>query len=40
MIEDKKTNLPPEIESSYRSHEETALRCAEEKEKKRDVVEK
>jgi len=29
MIEDKKTNLPPEIETSYRSHEETALHCAE-----------
>ena len=29
MIEDKKTNLPPEIESSYRSHDETALRYAE-----------
>ena len=29
MIEEKKSNLPPEIESSCRSHEETALRCAE-----------
>ena len=29
MIEDKKTNLPMEIESSYRFHEEIALRYVE-----------
>lgn len=32
MIEDRKTNLPPHIEISYRSHEETALRCAEKRD--------